>query len=58
MSMAETAWAAAREVLLQGEIISDDSGPARPLVAPGRLLIGLLIALAIGALVVWLLSQA
>jgi hypothetical protein len=54
----EAARAAAREVLLQGELISDDdSGPARP-VAPGRLLIGLLIALVIGALVVWLLSQA
>ena len=54
--VAETAWAAAREVLLQGEIVSDEP-PAR-VVAPGRLLLGLLIALAIGALLVWLLSQA
>jgi Putative prokaryotic signal transducing protein len=55
----ETARSAAREVLLQGELISDDdSDPARPVVAPGRLLVGLLIALVIGALLVWLLSQA
>jgi Putative prokaryotic signal transducing protein len=52
----EAARSAAREVLLQGELISDE--PAPRLVAPGRLLIGLLIALAIGAILVWLLSQA
>ncbi len=46
----------AREVLLQGELISDEE-PAR-IVAPGRLLAGLLIALALGALVVWLLTKA
>jgi uncharacterized protein YbaR (Trm112 family) len=51
----ETAATAAREVLLQGELISDE--PAPRVVAPGRLLIGLLIALVIGALLVWLLSQ-
>jgi Putative prokaryotic signal transducing protein len=51
----ETARAAAREVLLQGELISDE--PAPRVVAPGRLLIGLLIALVIGALLVWALSQ-
>jgi hypothetical protein len=47
----------AREVLLAAEIISErpaGSGPAPPV----RLLIGLLIALALGALVVWLLAQA
>jgi hypothetical protein len=55
----ETARAVARELLLQGELISEgDLDPARPVVAPVRLLIGLLIALAIGAVVVWLLSQA
>jgi hypothetical protein len=42
----------AREILLEAELISDE--PARPIVAPGRLLLGLLIALAIGALIVWL----
>jgi hypothetical protein len=51
----ETALATAREVLLQGELISDEP-PAR-VVAPARLLIGLLVALALGALVVWLLSR-
>ena len=51
----ETAAATAREVLLQGELISDEP-PAR-VVAPGRLLAGILIALAVGALVVWLLSR-
>jgi Putative prokaryotic signal transducing protein len=51
----EAARAAAREVLLQGELISDE--PATRVVSPGPLLIGLLIALAIGALLVWLLSQ-
>jgi hypothetical protein len=50
----EAARAAAREVLLQGELISDE--PATRVVAPGRLLIGLLVALVVGALLVWLLS--
>ena len=47
--------ATAREVLLQAELI----GPERPApaVAPGRLLLGLLVALALGALAVWLLSR-
>jgi len=53
----ETARAAAREVLLQGELISEEEPSAR-VVAPGRLLIGLLIALVIGAVLVWVLSQA
>jgi hypothetical protein len=45
--------ATAREVLLQAELISSDDQPG---VAPTRLLLGLLLALAIGALVVWLVS--
>jgi hypothetical protein len=46
----------AREVLLQAELISaEPSGPPTP---PIQLLAGLLIALALGALIVWLLSQA
>jgi len=51
----ETAVATAREMLLEGELISDQ--PLSRVVAPGRLLVGLLVALAIGALVVWLASQ-
>jgi hypothetical protein len=52
----EAALATAREVLLQSELISDEP-PAR-VVSPLRLLAGLLVALVIGALVVWLASQA
>ncbi len=44
----------AREVLLQAELI--DSDPAAPVVRPARLLLGLVIALALGALAVWLAS--
>lgn len=51
----ESALATAREVLLEGELISDE--PVGRPVAPGRLLVGLMAALVIGALVVWLLSQ-
>ncbi len=51
----ETAVMTARELLLQGDLISDEP-PAR-VVAPARLLVGLLVALVIGALVVWLASQ-
>jgi hypothetical protein len=45
----------AREVLLQAELISNEV--PRPVVAPGRLLAGLLAALALGALIVWAISQ-
>jgi len=45
----------AREVLLQAELI--DAEPPGPVVGPGRLLAGLLIALAVGALVVWLAGR-
>jgi uncharacterized protein YbaR (Trm112 family) len=51
----EAAVATAREVLLEGELISDEP-PAR-VVAPGRLLVGLMAALLVGALVIWLLSR-
>ena len=51
----ESALATAREVLLEGELISAE--PVGRPVAPGRLLVGLLVALAVGALVVWLASQ-
>jgi pimeloyl-ACP methyl ester carboxylesterase len=47
---------AAREILLQAEVIEPDDGGGR--VAPRRLLAGLLIALALGALVIWLISLA
>ncbi|HWE09274.1 MAG TPA: hypothetical protein VG325_07965 [Solirubrobacteraceae bacterium] len=46
---------AAREILLQAEMIGADEGGQ---VAPRRLLVGLLIALALGALVIWLISLA
>jgi hypothetical protein len=42
----------AREVLLEAELIS--SSERAPTVAPLRLLVGLLIALALGALLAWL----
>jgi hypothetical protein len=44
----------AREVLLEAELIGPES-VGRP-VAPGRLLVGLLVALALGALIVWLIT--
>jgi hypothetical protein len=46
---------AAREILLEAELISKD-GAGAP-VAPARLLAGLLVALAIGMLVVWLANE-
>ncbi len=48
----QSGFATAREVLLQAELIAAE--PSRPTVAPARLLIGLLIALAIGTLIAWL----
>ena len=48
--------ATARAVLLQADLIGD-TAPGRP-VAPARLLAGLLVALAFGVLIVWLLSLA
>ncbi|MBV9415121.1 MAG: DUF2007 domain-containing protein [Solirubrobacterales bacterium] len=50
----EAGLATAREVLLEGELISGET-PAQ-VVTPARLLVGLVAALAIGALVVWVLS--
>ena len=46
----------AREVLLEADVVGDASPPAG--VSPGRLLIGLLVALAVGALIVWLVTLA
>jgi zinc-ribbon domain len=45
----------AREVLLEAELISTE--PAAPVVSPVRLLVGLLAALALGALIVWGIAQ-
>jgi hypothetical protein len=45
----------ARQVLMEAEIVRADMPPARPVPAL-RLLAGLLIALAIGTLLLWLLS--
>jgi uncharacterized protein YbaR (Trm112 family) len=53
----ESAFDTAREVLLEGELISDSDVPGARPVAPGRLLAGLLAALVIGAVVVWVLSR-
>ena len=53
----ESAFATAREVLLEGELVSDSDVPAGRPVSPGRLLVGLLAALVVGAFVVWLLSR-
>lgn len=47
--------ATARETLLQAEVISSDRRAAP--IAPGPLLAGLLLALAVGAFVVWLASE-
>jgi uncharacterized protein YbaR (Trm112 family) len=44
----------AREILLQAELVP--ATPQRTSVSPGRLLAGLLIALALGALIVWAIS--
>ncbi len=46
----------AREVLLQAELI--DAAPATTVVSPGKLLVGLLCALALGVLIVWLVTEA
>lgn len=46
----------ARELLLGAGLALDAGEPAR--VAPGRLLAGLLIAIAIGAFIIWLLTLA
>ena len=46
----------ARDVLLQAELISDQPPTART-VQPGRLLAGLIVALLIGALIIWGLSR-
>jgi hypothetical protein len=48
----ESGFIAAREILLEAELIGEER--AQQVVAPLRLAIGLLVALAIGALVVWL----
>jgi hypothetical protein len=50
----------ARQVLLQADLVGDQAaadGAAR-VVAPGRLLIGIIVALALGAMVIWLISLA
>ena len=47
----------AREVLLQSDVVKAGATTSRP-VDPRRLLAGLLVALALGALIVWLLSLA
>jgi hypothetical protein len=53
--VARSGLATAREVLLQAELIGPEP-VAGPPVAPARLLAGILVALALGALVIWLAS--
>ncbi len=48
--------ATARQVLLEADLIPAQSH--EPVVAPVKLLVGLLIALALGALIVWLVAEA
>jgi hypothetical protein len=50
----QTGVVTARQVLLEAELIDPDAGGVA--VAPGRLLAGLLAALTIGALIVWLVT--
>ncbi len=51
----QTGAATAREVLLEAELISPER--SAPVVAPVRLLAGLMLAAAVGALVVWLVLE-
>jgi hypothetical protein len=52
----QTGYDAAREVLLQAEVL--DAGPERPAIdRPGRILAGLVAAVAVVGLIVWALSQ-
>jgi hypothetical protein len=51
----QTGAGTAREVLLQAELI-DPAAPSARVVDPRRLLIGLVVALLLGALIVWALS--
>ena len=53
--VAQSGLATAREVLLQAELITTEPVTGPP-VAPARLLGGLLVALVLGALVIWLAS--
>jgi uncharacterized protein YbaR (Trm112 family) len=51
----ESGFAAARDILLQAELIP--AAQARTAVAPTRLFVGLLVALGLGVLVVWVATQ-
>jgi hypothetical protein len=48
----------AREVLLDAKLVDPGTEGRRPVVTPGRLLAGLLIALAAGAVLIWLVWLA
>ncbi len=54
--VARSGMATAREVLLEAELI-DAGTAAPPATVPRRLLAGLVAALALGAVVIWLLAQ-
>jgi hypothetical protein len=53
--VAQSGAATAREVLLEAELVGAAPLPAPT--APARLLVGLLVALAVGAALVWLVSE-
>jgi hypothetical protein len=55
--VAHSGVATAREVLLQAEVIGGEPAAAPSAAVPRRVLAGLLVALAVGALVIWLLAQ-
>ncbi len=54
--VARSGMATAREVLLQAELI-DDQPPSSPPAVATRLMAGLLAALVVGALVIWLMFE-
>jgi hypothetical protein len=54
--VARSGMATAHEVLLQAELI-DAEPPPQPTAGPRRLLAGLLAALAVGVVVIWLMAQ-
>jgi hypothetical protein len=53
--VARSGMVTAHQVLLQAELIDADA-PAHPHAGPGRLLVGLVLALGFGALVIWLIA--
>jgi hypothetical protein len=53
--VARSGMATAHEVLLQAELV-DAEAPAHPSARPGRVLLGLVLALGFGALIIWVIA--